>query len=74
MCADPPSLPGTIFYCTLTDLVTPLSKIPRDIESQIELVYLVPQTDLSVGVLTVLVKGPWLGPCSVEFAAEHFSL
>ena len=29
-------------------------------------VYIIPQTDLSVGVLTVLVKGPWLRPCSVD--------
>ena len=34
----------------------------------------VPQTDSSVEVLTVLVKGPWFLPCSVEFAVHHFSL
>jgi hypothetical protein len=29
----------------------------------------IPQTDLSVGVLTVVVKGPWLVLYSVEFVA-----
>ena len=34
----------------------------------------VPQKDLSVGVLTVLVKGPWLGTCSVDGCRRAFSI
>jgi hypothetical protein len=34
----------------------------------------VAKTDLSVGVLTVLYKGPCLIPCSVDAAGQHFIL
>ena len=34
----------------------------------------IPQTDLSVGVLTVLVKGPWLVACSVDAASDSQTL
>jgi hypothetical protein len=34
----------------------------------------IPQTDLSVGVLTVLYKGPWMVWRSGGAAGEHFSL
>ena len=35
---------------------------------------LIPQTDLSVGVLAVLVKGPWSVSHPVDAAGEHFVL
>jgi hypothetical protein len=34
----------------------------------------IPQTDLSVGVLTVLYKGPWMVRCSRAKTAQRFSL
>ena len=36
--------------------------------------FLFPQTDLSVGVLTVLYKGPWVHCGFVDAAVEHVSL
>ena len=46
----------------------------NEAHKQYSIIDAIPQTDLSVGVLMVLVKGPWLDPCSVNAAGDFRTL